>query len=188
MEEIELYLDEAKEMMDKSIEHTRSEFAKIRAGKATPAMLDSVKVPYYGAPTPLTQVATINTSDARTLVIKPFDKNVIGDIGKAIRDSDLGLNPQNDGEVIRINIPPLTEERRRELAKQAKAEAENGKISIRNIRKDTNESLRKLLKDADGVSEDDVKRAEDKVQALTDKHTTRVDELLVKKEAEIMTV
>ena len=185
-EEIELYLQDAEEHMEKAIAHTVSGFNKIRAGKANPTMLDGLMVMYYGNSTPINQVATINTPDARTLVIKPWEKSMIGEIEKAIINSDLGLNPQNDGELVRLNIPPLTEERRIMLVKQAKNEAENGKISIRNIRKDANESIKKLLKDH--VSEDEVKRGEDAVQALTDKYIHKVDELLEKKEKEIMTV
>lgn len=185
-EEIELYLQEAQELMDKAITHTASEFNKIRAGKANPNMLDGLMVMYYGNPTPINQVATVNTPDARTLAIKPWEKNMIGEIEKAIINSDLGLNPQNDGELVRLNIPPLTEERRIGLAKQAKMEAENGKISIRNIRKDANESIKKLLKEH--VSEDEVKSGEDAVQVLTDQYTVKIDDLLEKKEKEIMTV
>lgn len=185
-EEIQLYLDEAKDLMDKSVKHTISEFNKIRAGKATPNMLDGLMVSYYGNPTPINQVATVNTPDARTLVIKPWERSLISELEKAIINSDLGLNPQNDGELVRLNIPPLTEERRKNLVKQAKAEAENGKISVRNVRKDTNDSIKKLLKD--GVSEDEVKNGEADVQTLTDKYVAKIDELLVKKEEEIMTV
>ena len=185
-EEIDLYLQEAKEHMEKAIDHTLSEFNKIRAGKATTNMLDGLMVMYYGNPTPINQVATVNTPDARTIVVKPWEKNMIGEIEKAIINSDLGLNPQNDGELVRLNIPPLTEERRLNLVKQAKNEAENGKISIRNIRKDANESIKSLLKEH--VSEDEVKKGEDAVQALTDKYTHKIDELFEKKEKDIMTV
>ena len=186
MEEINFYLDSTKESMEKAIQHTASELVKIRAGKATPEMMDGITVEYYGAPTPLNQTASVTTPDARTIMIKPWEKSILGAIERAIINSDLGLNPQNDGEQIRLNIPPLTEERRKQLAKQAKAETENGKISVRNIRKDTNEALRKLQKE--GASEDDVKRAEDRVQQLTDAYTQRLDELFAKKENEIMTV
>ena len=186
MEEIEFYLDHAKESMDKSVTHTASELGKIRAGKASPAMLDGLSVEYYGSPTPLSQVASVNTPDARTITIKPWEKSMIAEIEKAIINSDLGFNPQNDGELIRINVPPLTEERRKTLVKQAKAEAENGKVSIRNVRKETNDSLKKLQKD--GLSEDAVKGAEEEVQQLTDQHVKRIDELLTKKEADIMTI
>jgi ribosome recycling factor len=186
MEEINFYLDSTKESMEKAIQHTSAELVKIRAGKATPEMMDGITVDYYGSPTPLNQTASVTTPDARTIMIKPWEKSILGAIERAIINSDLGLNPQNDGEQIRLNIPPLTEERRRQLAKQAKAEVENGKISVRNIRKDSNEALRKLQKE--GASEDDVKRAEDKVQQLTDTFTQRLDELFTKKESEIMTV
>ncbi|RPA70117.1 ribosome recycling factor [Cyclobacteriaceae bacterium YHN15] len=186
MEEIQLYLDEAKDMMQKAVNHTASELVKIRAGKAMPNLLDGVMVAYYGTPTPLQQVASVTTPDARTLTIKPWERNLISEIERSIINSDLGLAPQNNGEVIILTIPPLTEERRKNLVKQAKQECESGKISIRTIRKDTNESLRKLQKD--GASEDEIKRAEDTVQKLTDQYSSKVDELLVKKEAEIMTV
>ncbi|MFY0625206.1 MAG: ribosome recycling factor [Reichenbachiella sp.] len=186
MEEIEMFLEEAKELMDKSIAHTHQELSKIRAGKAMPNMLDGLMVDYYGSSTPINQVATVNTPDARTLSVKPWEKALLGEIEKAIINSDLGLNPQSDGEQIRINIPPLTEERRQTLVKQVKSEAEQGKVSIRNVRKDTNESLRKLLKE--GASEDAVKGAEDDVQKLTDAHVVKIDELVVLKEKDIMTI
>ena len=181
-----MFLDEAKELMDKTIRHTGLEFNKIRAGKASPSMLDGITIEYYGVPTPIAQAATINTSDARTIVIRPFEKKIFNDIERAIINSDLGLSPQNDGEVIRLIIPPLNEERRVNLVKQVKNEAEAGKVSIRSIRKETNEELRKLLKE--GASEDDVKRAEEKVQQLTDANITRIDQLTADKEKEIMTV
>jgi ribosome recycling factor len=186
MEEIQMYLDEAKEMMEKSIKHLGQELGKIRAGKASPSMLDGVMVDYYGVPTPINQAATVNTTDARTLVIRPFEKKILGDVERAIINSGLGLNPQNDGEIIRIVIPALTEERRRDLMKQVKQEVEGGKVAIRNIRKDINEGLRKLLKE--GASEDDVKRAEEKVQQLTDAYVHKADESTAAKEKEIMTI
>ena len=179
-------MDHAKEQMDKTVTHTAHEMAKIRAGKAMPNMLDGIMVEYYGAPTPLNQVASVTSPDARTLAIKPWEKSTISQIERAIINSDLGLNPQSDGEMVRINIPPLTEERRVNLVKQAKAEAEHGKVSIRNIRKDTNESLRKLLKES--VSEDLVKDAEGQVQVLTDNHIKKIDEVLEAKEKDIMTI
>ncbi len=184
MEEIQIYLDTAKEMMESAISHTQSEFAKIRAGKALPSMLDGVEVEYYGTMTPLNQVAGVTTPDARTISVKPWEKTIIPDIEKAIVNSGLGFTPQNDGEQIRINIPPLTEERRIQLMKQVKAEAENGKISIRNSRKDTNDSLRKL----EGISEDLIKDAESDVQKLTDEFTGKIDALVEAKEKDIMTV
>lgn len=186
MEEITMFLDEAKELMDKTIRHTGLEFNKIRAGKANPSMLDGLMVEYYGVPTPINQAASVSTSDARTLVIRPFEKKLIQEIERAIINSDLGLSPQNDGEVIRLIVPPMTEERRKDLVKQVKNEGEAGKVSIRSIRKETNEELRKLQKD--GASEDDVKRAEDKVQQLTDQHITKIDQMIADKEKEIMTV
>ncbi|MFP4092145.1 MAG: ribosome recycling factor [Cyclobacteriaceae bacterium] len=185
-EEIKMYLDDAEDNMRKAVSHVSSEFKKIRAGKAQPNMLDGLMVDYYGNKTPINQVASITTPDARTIMIKPWEKKMLSEIEKAVINSDLGLNPQNDGEVVRLNIPPLTEERRRNLAKQAKAEAENGKISVRNIRKDAKDAIAKLTKE--GVSEDEVKDGESRVQDLTDKYTAKIDEVLAQKEQEIMTV
>lgn len=186
MEELELYLETAKEMMEKAIVHTKQELAKIRAGKAMPSMLDVVKVDYYGTLTPLNQVAAVNSPDARTLFVKPWEKSMTTPIERAIMNSDLGLNPQNDGEQIIINIPQLTEERRRELVRQSKAVTEDGKISIRSARKETNDELKKLQKD--GLAEDLVKSAEDKVQDLTNSHNKKIDDLFAQKEQEIMTI
>ena len=186
MEEIKMYLDEARELMNKTIKHVNTELVKIRAGKAAPNMLEGLMVAYYGNPTPINQVASITTPDARTLMVKPWEKNTIPEIEKAIINSDLGLNPQNDGEQVIISIPQLTEERRVSLVKQAKQEGEQGKISIRNIRKETNDNLKQLQKD--GAPEDEIKRAEDKVQSLTDEFSKKIDDILTKKEAEIMTV
>lgn len=185
-EEIQMYLDEAKELMEKAVQHTNSELNKIRAGKAVPNMLDSIQVEYYGSPTPLNQVASVTVPDARTLMVRPFEKTVIQGIEKAIRDSDLGFNPQNDGENIRINIPALTEERRKQLVKQVKQEIESGKVSIRNARKDINSALKDLQKE--GASEDDVKKAEEKVQKLTNEFSGKMEDLYEKKETELMTV
>ncbi len=186
MEEIELQLEETQELMQKAVDHTAAELVKIRAGKAMPNLLDGIMVSYYGAPTPLTQVASVTTPDARTLTIKPWERNLISEIERSIVNSDLGLAPQNNGEIVILTIPPLTEERRKNLVKQAKNECENGKISIRTVRKDTNDSLKKLQKE--GASEDEVKRAEDLVQKFTDQYSTKIDELLAKKEVEIMKV
>ncbi|MCS7005833.1 MAG: ribosome recycling factor [Cytophagales bacterium] len=186
MDEIALYLEEAKESMEKTLQHTKIELSKIRAGKANPAILDGIKVEYYGSMTPISQVASITTPDVRTIVIKPWEKNMIPIIEKAIKESELRLNPQNDGEVIRIILPPLTEDRRRDLVKQAKGECEQGKVAVRNIRKETNEGLRKLIKE--GVAEDVVKAAEEKVQKLTDTYVAKIDELLAVKEKDIMTI
>jgi len=186
MEEIELFIQDAKEHMLKTVKHVSSELLKIRAGRAMPTMLDGITVEYYGNPTPLAQVASISTPDARTLMIKPWEKTIINNIERAIINSDLGLNPQNNGETITLSIPPLTEERRMGLVKQAKHEAENGKISVRNIRKDANDNLKKLLKEH--VSEDAVKTAELEVQNLTNKYIKEIDDVLAGKEKEIMTV
>jgi ribosome recycling factor len=184
MEEIELYLDEARDLMNKALTHCGSELAKIRAGKANPSMLDGIQVAYYGATSPLNQVSSLTTPDARTIFIKPWEKGMIVEIEKAIRDANLGLNPQNDGQQVIINIPMLTEERRKQLVKQVGQECEHGKISVRNIRKETNEQLKKIK----GVSEDDVKNGEEVVQKMTDEFITKIDALMKKKEAEIMTV
>ncbi len=186
MEEIQMFLDEAKEMMDKAINHLVVELAKIRAGKASPGMLDSIKVDYYGSLTPLNQVASINTPDPHTLMVKPWEKTIIGDIEKAIMNSDIGLNPQNDGEQVIINIPTLTEERRLSLVKQAKHEGEQGKISLRNTRHEILHSL-KSLKD-EGVSEDEIRVGEEKVQTFTDEYSKKIDLLITKKEEDIITV
>ena len=186
MEEIELYLEEARDHMVKAVNHVAHELTKIRAGKASPSIFDGVQVSYYGAMTPLSQVSSITIPDARTIFIKPWEKNIIQEIEKAIINSDLGLAPQNNGEIIILTIPALTEERRLQLVKNAKAECETGKISIRSVRKETNESLRKLQKE--GASEDEIKRAEEQVQKFTDGYSTKIDELLSKKEVDIMKV
>ncbi|GGE97792.1 ribosome recycling factor [Hymenobacter cavernae] len=185
-EEIQFYLSEGEESMAKALQHTSVELSRIRAGKASPAMLESLRVDYYGTPTPVSQVANISVPDARTLFIKPWEKNIISEVVKAIKNSDLGLNPQSDAEGIRLNIPPMTQERRRDLVKQVKNETESGKVRIRGIRKDVNESLRKLLKE--GAAEDAVKDAEAKVQKATDSYISKIDDLMSKKEAEIMTI
>ncbi|GIZ09284.1 ribosome recycling factor [Flavobacterium sp. UMI-01] len=185
-EEIDFILDSAKESMEGSIEHLEKSFTNIRAGKASPAMLGSVFVDYYGSSTPLAQVAKISTPDARTITLQPFEKSMLQPIEKAIMIANLGFNPMNNGDVIIISVPPLTEDRRRELAKQAKAEAEDAKIGIRNARKDANTDIKKLEKE--GTSEDICKSAEDEVQNLTNSFIKKIDELLVVKEAEIMKV
>lgn len=185
-EEINFVLDSAKESMQGSLSHLDKEFLNIRAGKATPQMLGGVFVDYYGAQTPLSQVANVNAADARTLTVTPWERSMITPIEKAILIANLGLNPMNNGESIIINIPALTEERRRDLVKQAKSEAEDAKIGIRNARKDANTDIKKLEKE--GTSEDICKTAEDEVQKLTDIYIKKVEELLVVKEAEIMKV
>ncbi len=179
-------ITDAKGMMDKAVEHTDNEFTKIRAGKASPAMLDVVMVDYYGNATPLNQVGSVNSPDARTLVIQPWEKSLLGPIERAIMEANLGFNPQNDGQIIRINVPPLTEERRRDLVKRAKAEAENGKVSVRNIRKDTNEKIKKLK--SESVSDDEIKTGEAEVQKLVDAYIAKIDQLVDAKEKDIMTV
>jgi len=176
----------AKEMMDKAISHLELELGRIRTGKATPNMLEGVMVDYYGTMTPLSQIANINTPDARTLVVQPWEKPRLGDIERAIINSNLGLNPQNDGEMIRINVPPLTEERRKEMVKMAKNEAENCKVSIRNARKTANESIKKLQKE--GLAEDLAKDGETMIQNLTKDFENKVEDHLTKKEKDIMTV
>ena len=186
MEEIELYLEDAKDSMQKALKHTELELTKVRAGKASPNMLDGILVDYYGVQSAIQNVSSISTPDARTLAVKPWEKGMISTIEKAIRDANLGYNPQNNGESIIINIPPMTEERRKNLVKQAKTEGENGKVRIRTIRKDTNDELKKLLKD--GAAEDAIKAAEEKVQGLTNDYITLIDQTLAKKEAEIMTI
>tara|TARA_B100001079_G_scaffold8744_1_gene7376 strand:+ start:299 stop:859 length:561 start_codon:yes stop_codon:yes gene_type:complete len=186
MEEIDLILDDTKERMDKSIQFLISELKKIRAGKAMPSMLDGVMVEYYGTPTPILQVASITTPDSRTIFVKPWEKTIIQDIEKAIIDNDLGLNPQNDGENIIINIPALTEERRLVLVKQIKGEGEKGKISIRSVRKESNELMKKLSNE--GFSEDAIKDGESEIQKITDSKISRIDEIIKSKETEITTI
>ena len=186
MEEIDLILDDTTERMDKSIQFLISELKKIRAGKAMPSMLDGVMVEYYGSPTPILQVASITTPDSRTLFIKPWEKTIIQDIEKAIVSGDLGLNPQNDGENVIINIPPLTEERRLILVRQIKSEGEKGKISIRSVRKESNELIKKLSNE--GVSEDSIKDGENEIQKITDSKISRIDEIIQSKEKEIISI
>ncbi|MFC5409056.1 ribosome recycling factor [Larkinella bovis] len=186
MEEIELYLEDARDTMEKALKHLNIELSKIRAGKASAGMLDGLQVEYYGMNSPINNVASITTPDARTIAIKPFEKKMIGEIEKAIRNSNLGLSPTNDGENIRLNIPPLTEERRRELVKKVKQEIEVAKVNVRNIRKDTNDGIRKLTKE--GVSEDEVKKGEERVQKLTDGFVAKIDSIFAAKEQDIMAV
>jgi ribosome recycling factor len=186
MEEIEFILDSTKESMNGSIAHLEKEFLNIRAGKASPQMLGGVFVDYYGSQTPLSQVANINVPDARTITVTPWEKSMLHPIEKAIMIANLGFNPMNNGDNIIISVPPLTEERRRDLVKQAKSEAEDAKIGIRNARKDANTDIKKLEKD--GTSEDVCKKAEEDVQKLTDAYIKKIEEHLVIKEAEIMKV
>ena len=182
-EEIEFILDTAKEAMSNAIEHLEKELRSIRAGKASPAMLGAVMVDYYGSQTPLAQVANVNTPDPRTLSIQPWEKSMLQAIEKAIQAANLGLNPMNNGDIIMINVPPLTEERRIGLAKQAKAEAEHAKVGIRNARKDANNDIKKT-----DISDDMKKIAEDDVQKLTDTFVKTIEGILSLKEKDIMTV
>ena len=185
-EDVAMILEMAEDGMQNSIQHLDRELVKIRAGKANPVMLSGVRVEYYGSQTPLNQVASVVAEDARTLRVTPFDKSALSSIERAIIEANLGFNPQNDGTIIRIPIPQLTGDRRRDLVKQAKAEGEAAKISIRNVRRDHNDQLKKL-KD-EGVSEDQIKRGEEEVQKLTNKYSDKVDETIKKKEEEITTI
>lgn len=186
MEEIDFILESTEESMNGSIAHLEKEFVNIRAGKASPAMIGGVFVDYYGSATLISQVANINVPDARTITVSPWEKNMLHPIEKAIQNANIGFNPMNNGENIIISVPPLTEERRRDLVKQAKAEAEDAKIGIRNSRQDANKEIKKLEKE--GVSEDACKSAEEEVQSLTNAYIKKVDDLLSVKEAEIMKV
>ena len=185
-EEIEFTLDEANEGMHLALHHLEKELQKVRAGKASAQMLDGVKIEYYGVITPIDQTANISTPDARQIIVQPWDKSVLGLIDKAIQAANLGFNPKNEGEILRIIVPPLTEERRRDLVKKAKTEAENAKISIRNIRRIANETAKKLKKD--GIPEDEVEKLESDIQKLTDDYIAKVDKILENKEKDIMTV
>ena len=186
MEEIDFIIDETKEAMSNSVGHLEKTFLNIRAGKASPQMLGGVFVDYYGSQTPLSQVANVNVPDARTITVTPWEKSMLQPIEKAIMLANLGFNPMNNGDNIIISVPPLTEERRNELVKQAKAEAEDAKVGVRNHRKDANSEIKKLEKD--GASEDLCKKAEEDIQKLTDTYIKKIDEHLAIKEAEIMKV
>lgn len=177
----------AEQKMHKSIETLKANFGKVRTGRAHTGLLDHIQVDYYGTPTQLSQVANVTLIDARTIGVQPWEKKMVSVVEKAIRESDLGLNPSTHGDMIRVPTPALTEERRRDLVKLVKGEAEDAKIAIRNVRRDANEGLKKLLKDK-AVSEDDERRAQDEVQKLTDKFVAEVDKTLAEKEKEIMTV
>lgn len=183
-EELKFVLDSAKEAMNNAIAHLEKEFVNIRAGKASPAMLGSVMVDYYGSQTPLSQVANVNTPDGRTITVQPWEKSMLQEIERAIMIANLGFNPMNNGESIIINVPALTEERRKDLAKQAKSEAEDAKVGIRNARKDANNDIKKM----DDVSEDLKGNAEIDIQEMTDNYVKKVDALFHAKEKEIMTV
>ncbi len=185
-EEVQLYIDDASERMEKAIEHLHNELVRLRAGKANPHLLDGITVDYYGTNTPLNQVSNINTPDPKTIAVQPWEKNMLEPIEKAIMNANIGITPINNGELIRLNIPPLTEERRKQLVKQVKNEGENAKISIRNARRDSNEEIKKLQKD--GLPEDAAKRAEEKIQKLTDDYSNKITEIMEKKEQDIMTI
>lgn len=185
-EEAKMYLEEARDNMEKAISHLEDELTKVRAGRANPSMLAEIKVDYYGTTSPLTQVANVSATDARSLMIKPWDKSMLQPIEKAILASNIGLTPQSDGDVIRLNIPMLTEERRKALVKQVHQIAEHSKVSIRNARRDGNEGIKSLQKE--GLGEDEAKQASDDIQHFTDAYIAKVDKHIEAKEKEIMTV
>ena len=185
-EEVQLYLDDAKEKMEKSVNHLFAELVKLRAGKASPQMLDGIHIDYYGTSTPLAQVANINTPDAKSIVIQPWEKKIINEIEKAILAANIGVTPMNNGEIVRLNLPALTEERRMQLVKTVKHEGENAKVSIRNARRETIEELKKLQKN--GLAEDSEKNATEKVEKMTESYYKKVDEILARKESEILTI
>jgi ribosome recycling factor len=184
-------LDELKknseQRMLKTLEALKNDLAKVRTGRAHTGLLDHVQVDYYGSLVPVNQVANVTLGDARTINVQPYEKNMIGPVEKAIRDSDLGLNPATNGDVIRVPMPMLTEERRRDLTKVVKTEGENAKVAVRNIRRDSNDALKKLLKDKQ-ISEDDERRSQDEIQKLTDKYVAEIDKMLQVKEADLMAV
>jgi ribosome recycling factor len=186
MSDVQSILNSTKDLMEKSIKHLESELTKVRAGKANPTMLENVLVDYYGSKVPLSNTASVNTQDSRTLIVQPWEKGMLTPIEKAIQAANLGFNPQNDGVIIRIVVPPLTEERRRDLTKTAKSLGEDAKIGIRNIRKDSIENVKKLQKA--GLPEDEAKATETKIQTLTDGSVAKVDAHIQQKEKEIMTV
>lgn len=177
----------ADQKMQKSVESFKLDLAKIRTGRAHTGLLDHITVEYYGSPVPINQVANVNLGDARTLHVQPYEKNMVGKVEKAIRDSDLGLNPATNGDLIRVPMPMLTEERRRDLTKIVRTEGENAKVALRNVRRDGNDALKKLTKDKE-ISEDDERRMQDEIQKLTDKYVAEIDRLLQAKEAELMAV
>jgi len=185
-DDVTLILDDAQDSMQKALNHLETELIKIRAGKANPQMLDGLTVDYYGSPTPLNQVGNVSVMDARTLTIQPWEKNMLQPIERAIINANLGVTPQNDGNIIRLFMPPLTEERRKEFVKRSNAEGEQSKVAVRSIRRDAIEHIKKLQKD--GLSEDEAKDAEKRMQDLTDKFIGLVDKHLATKEKEIMSV
>ena len=183
---VQMVLDDTSAKMDKSIQHLESELGKIRAGKATPRIVDGIMVEYYGVMTPLSQVSNIGTPDVKTVAIQPWEKNMIAPIERAIMQANIGITPENNGEIIRLNIPPLTEERRKDLVKQVKHEGEDTKVGIRNVRRESNDELKQLQKD--GLPEDEEKNGEAEVQKLTDEYIEKVDKIIEAKEKDIMTV
>ena len=185
-EDVEFCLEEARESMENALVHLEREFQKIRAGKASSQMLEGVKIDYYGVMTPIEQTSNITTPDARQIIVQPWDKSVIGQIEKAILAANLGFNPRKEGEILRILVPALTEERRKDLVKKAKTESENARISIRNIRRNANDTAKKLEKE--GIPEDEIKKLETDIQKLTDDFIAKVDKILETKEKDIMTV
>lgn len=185
-EEVQLVFEMTKEKMDKALEHLESELNRIRAGKANIHILDGIMVEYYGAMTPLNQVSNVSTPDAKTIAIQPWEKNMIDPIEKSIQQANIGITPVNNGEIIRLSIPPLTEERRVELVKQVKNEGENARVSIRNARREANDEYKQMQKD--GLSEDDSKRAEDNIQEITNEFVEKVDKIIETKEEDIMTI
>jgi ribosome recycling factor len=187
MAEVQELVDDAVRRMDSAVDHTRSEFGTVRTGRASAALLDRITVDYYGTPTPLKQLATINVPEPRMLTVQPFDPSSIRTIEKAIQESDLGLTPSNDGKLIRLPIPQLTEERRKEMVKIARSLAEEGRVAVRNVRRDVMHHLKEKV-DKGEVGEDEERQAEQRVQKLTDEHVKTLDELLKHKEAEIMEV
>ena len=182
---VQTIVNDASAMMKKAVEHVQQQLAKVRTGRASASMLDNVKVEYYGEPTPVSQVGSVSTPDARSILIQPWDRSVLQGIERAILAANLGVTPQNDGQVIRITVPPLTEERRKDIVKQCKKMAEDGKLAVRNIRRDANEHLKGAEKE-EHYSEDDRKRGEEEVQKLTDKYVKDIDTILAAKEVEVM--
>jgi ribosome recycling factor len=180
-------VSELKQRIEKTLEDLKRELSKVRTGRASTSILDGIRVDYYGSPTPLSGVANLNSPEPRLITIKPWDKGTLKDIEKAIREANIGLNPMNDGEMIRLPFPPLTEERRRDIAKQVKSKGEDHKVAIRNVRRDSNEMLKELLKEK-SITEDDLKRATERVQKETDAGVLKVDEIIAKKEKEVMEV
>jgi ribosome recycling factor len=184
---IEETLFEAEEKMESAVEHAKEEFAAIRTGRATPAMFSKIVVDYYGAPTPVTQMASVGVPEPRMVIVKPYDASQLGSIERAIRDSDLGVNPNNEGTQLRIHLPQMTEERRRDMIKVARSKAEEGRVAIRNVRRKAKEQLDKLVKDGD-AGEDEGRRAEKELDDVTHRYVTVVDELVKHKEAELLEV